>query len=346
MAGTIQQIAQLAGVSRGTVDRALNHRGRIAPDTAAEIERIAKELDYVPKRGRGSGSSSAVRKMGKRKIGVITQLCGASFMIEVHKGLHAVSDELESRDIRVLMRESEGVDADEQLGQIDELLQEGIDALAIMPVSSDSIRQKLNQISGQGIPVITFNSDITGTDRLCFVGLDNRRSGATAAGLMGLMAGGEGKILVITGSFSNEAGSRRVDGFVETLKADFPGMELVGVQSSSDKTQEVERIVLQTMTVYPELKGIFVTSGGQAGLADAFRQLRPDRKPLVIAYDLTPKNACLLRDGTIDLLIDQECYVQGYRAVLLLADKLGRGREPEKTLMYTDISIRTKYNIY
>ena len=37
MAVTIQQIAALAGVSRGTVDRALNHRGRIAPEVAERI---------------------------------------------------------------------------------------------------------------------------------------------------------------------------------------------------------------------------------------------------------------------------------------------------------------------
>ena len=34
MAVTIQQIAEQAGVSRGTVDRALNHRGRINPEVA------------------------------------------------------------------------------------------------------------------------------------------------------------------------------------------------------------------------------------------------------------------------------------------------------------------------
>ena len=44
MAGTIQQIAELAGVSRGTVDRALNNRGRINPEVAKQIWQIADEI--------------------------------------------------------------------------------------------------------------------------------------------------------------------------------------------------------------------------------------------------------------------------------------------------------------
>ena len=46
MAGTIKEIAERAGVSRGTVDRALNNRGRIKPEVAERILAIAKELDY------------------------------------------------------------------------------------------------------------------------------------------------------------------------------------------------------------------------------------------------------------------------------------------------------------
>ena len=46
----IKEIALLAGVSRGTVDRVLNHRGSVNPETAERINRIAKELDYKPNR--------------------------------------------------------------------------------------------------------------------------------------------------------------------------------------------------------------------------------------------------------------------------------------------------------
>ena len=50
MAGTIKEIAEKAGVSRGTVDRALNNRGRVNPEVAERIFEIAREMNYQPKR--------------------------------------------------------------------------------------------------------------------------------------------------------------------------------------------------------------------------------------------------------------------------------------------------------
>lgn len=125
MAGTIQQIAELAGVSRGTVDRALNNRGRIKPEVAAKIEQIAE-----------------------------------------------VQEKLEKQGIEVIVRESEAVDETEQLQAIDELEALGIGGLAIMPVDCASVRIRLNRLTKEsGIPVVTFNTDMIGTERCCFVGL-------------------------------------------------------------------------------------------------------------------------------------------------------------------------------
>lgn len=45
---TIKEIAELAGVSRGTVDRVLNNRGSVNPRTARKILEIAQALDYKP----------------------------------------------------------------------------------------------------------------------------------------------------------------------------------------------------------------------------------------------------------------------------------------------------------
>ncbi len=46
-----------------------------------------------------------------------------------------------------------------------------------------------------------------------------------------------------------------------------------------------------------------------------------------------------------DFLIDQEGYVQGYQPPLILADILQKGKQVEEEFRYTDINIKTKYNI-
>ena len=73
-------------------------------------------------------------------------------------------------------------------------------------------------VTKKKVPVVTFNSDIVGTKRCCFVGMDNQKSGQTAAGLMNMLTGGVGKILIITGFFSNSVNNARVDGFIEEIK--------------------------------------------------------------------------------------------------------------------------------
>lgn len=81
MAVTIQQIAEKAGVSRGTVDRALNNRGRINPEVAEMVKRTAEEMGYVHKARKRQKNAG-----GKKKIGIVTQLSGSSFMLEINRG--------------------------------------------------------------------------------------------------------------------------------------------------------------------------------------------------------------------------------------------------------------------
>lgn len=340
MAGTIRQIAQLAGVSRGTVDRALNHRGRINPEVAERIWKIAEELDYQPGKRKSEAETSE-----ELKIGVITQMVESSFMIQIHEGIQDIERELKDRGVVLKIQDIISVNEEEQLKAIDELEKQGIDGLAIMPVECDSVRVRLNRlIEERQIPVVTFNSDIVGTKRKCFVGLDNRKSGCAAAGLMGMLTRGCGKILVITGFFTNSVNNLRVEGFIEEVKHSYPNMELLGVQGSSGDAKEVEQIIVNTMEREPDLAGIFVASMGQGGVCAAFEKLNLQKRPYVIVYDITEENVAALKSDTFDFLIDQEGYMQGYRAIRLIYEYLTQRKELKPEMMFTDIKIITKYN--
>ena len=64
---TIKEIADIAGVSRGTVDRVLNNRGSVSAKTTEKILEIAKALDYKPNK---AGLTLAAQKK-RLKLGVI-----------------------------------------------------------------------------------------------------------------------------------------------------------------------------------------------------------------------------------------------------------------------------------
>lgn len=341
MAVTIQQIADKAGVSRGTVDRALNNRGRINPEVANQIKQIAEEMGYVHKARKRQKAA-----MKPKKIGVVTQLSDAGFMVEIKRGILTGQKELEELGIEVLIKENASVKEEDQLRSIDELVEEGIEGLAIMPVDSEAVRAKLNWlITEKNIPVVTFNSDIVGTKRSCFVGMDNRKSGQTAAGLFEMLTRGTGKILIITGYFSSLLNNLRVDGFVEEIKNLSSELEIAGVQGSFNDAEEVEHIIENAMINISGINGIFVVSGGQEGIVKAFQKLGLEKRPYVIVYDQTTKNEELLREKQVDFLIDQNGFEQGYRPQRILAEMLMSGKETEEEYLYTGIDIKTRYNL-
>ena len=277
---------------------------------------------------------------------MITYLCHAGFMQEINRGIKSAQEELQEWGVRIILRESDAVDEEQQLTFLDELLQEGIDGLAIMPIDTGAIRQRLYDV-GQTykIPIVMFNADLQGVPRMCYVGMDNYRSGQTAAGLMHMLTGDAGKILVITGTFSNQLNNARVDGFTQEIRDSFPEMTIAAVQSSYDNADEVRKIIENMLQSIPDIDGIFVVSSGQGGIRSAFDSIGLQKRPGMIIYDQTPKNEQLLQDGLVDFLIDQSGFEQGYKPLHILANAIKGNAAPEPYSEFTEISIKTKYNL-
>ena len=356
MSVTIQTIAELAGVSRGTVDRVLHNRGRVDEEVAARVMQIAHELGYRTKAQKKAGMQMKRQETQdgmQRRIGVVTQLSGASFMLSIRRGLEDAREEAKSYGISVEIRECSGVDEVQQCEALQELEDLGIDALAIMPVECNGVREHLRRmIREKGIPVVTFNTDIVGTGRLAFIGMDNRQGGRVAAGLLGLLMRGSGSVIGVTGNFSNSTSLLRIDGFTEELSRSFPEIAMAGVTVSMDSREEVAEIIKNALRSHPDLGGILMVSSGQMGIRDALedeevqailKDRRDGKRPYIVVYDLTPRNRMLMEEGVVDFVIDQDGYNQGFKAVMTLLALLKGGAAIPQENMYTEITVRTKY---
>ncbi len=218
MAVTIKQIAQLAGVSRGTVDRALNKRGGVNPEVEKRIMEIAESLGYKP----NIVAKSLAMHSQNHTIGLVVCSEGNDFFSEVYRGIDTAADEIKDFGFRVLTRKMRGFDIDEQLRHIDELEQTGIHGLAVMPINDTRIKDRLNQLTQNGTPVVALNVDIEGADNITYVGCDYTVSGQTAGAMMGLVTGGKGRVLIATGSHKLLGHQMRVAGFTDVLKTEYP----------------------------------------------------------------------------------------------------------------------------
>ena len=83
MATTIKMIAEMAGVSPGTVDRALYNRGRVNPEVKKKILDIATQLNYKP--NAVAKGLAAINK--KYKIAVILHTQINTFQREIIEGV-------------------------------------------------------------------------------------------------------------------------------------------------------------------------------------------------------------------------------------------------------------------
>lgn len=337
---TIKKIAEVAGVSRGTVDRALNHREGINPDVAKRVCRIAEEMGYIPNR---AGRALASRK-NPLQIGVILNSVGNPFYGDVIRGIQAAKKDYQDFSVKIHMRKLKGYHPEEQLREIDELLELGVNGLVLTPIDDERIRRKINQLTEEQKPIIKLNSDIEQTGEAIYIGCDYRKSGATAAGLLGLFCHGTAKIGVVTGSLKMLGHNQRVKEFIRVCGEDFPQMSVLKVAENNDD-KALSYAVTKELLENQELDALYFAAAGVEGGIEAVDQCCSDKRPVVICCDATEEIRELLKAGKIQATVCQQPFKQGYESIKTIFNSLMTGRMPESREIWMENEIKISYNL-
>ena len=336
---TLEQIAKLAGVSRGTVDRALNNRGDVRPEVARTIREIADWLGYTPNR---AGKALATRK-NPLTIGVILNSAGNPFFAPMLDGIREAEREYADFGLRVLVREIGGYNARLQAAEIDSLVGVGIGALVIMPINAPLIREKLRL----DIPVITLNSDLDDCGRLAYVGCHYVHSGETAAQLLGLFTGGHACVGIVTGSIRLLGHTQRVSGFISACRRDYPDVRVADVLENNDDDDISYQAVSALLSSHPQVDALYFgaagVDGGLRAVDEACRAGR--RQPLVLCCDETETIRAAILDGRVQATVCQQPFEQGYRAVCAAFNAAVNHKTPVCDRLYTENVIKIKYNL-
>lgn len=344
---TLQQIADAAGVSRGTVDRALNNRARIKPDVKEKIQRIAEEMGYRPNR---AGRALALSKRSI-KIGVIIQSMDTPFMQEVLRGAEEAQRETQRLGVEIIIKKLDGSNAENTIKAMGELLAEGVTGIALTAVEDERLRETINRYSDEyEIPIVTFNKDITGTKRICYIGQDMFEGGRTAAGLMAEMVPSKSEVLIISGHPSSDMkGSdtvrNRDAGFVSEFRKIRSDVNLLDVRYAYDKREKAREIVKDVIKKNPLLSGIYLSHAGADAVCEELAAQSLEGKIKVISNDIIPSNIKHLKKNAMQFLIGQDAFTQGHDPIMMLYDLIVDGVKPETEHEYTEIVIKTRYNV-
>lgn len=344
MAVTIKQIAEYAGVSRGTVDRALNNRSGINPDVAKKIKKIASDLGYTPNR---AGRALASHKK-PLCIGIILNSIGNPFYEDVLRGIYSAAEEYQDFSLQIHLRQLKGYDPLEQCNAIQELSHQDISGLIITPMNEESVRQSLLPLIQKGIPVVKLNSDLEQTEKAVYVGCNYHKSGAAAAGLLGLFSHGKALVGIITGSEKMLGHHQRIEGFLETCNSDFPHMKIAAVKENNDDESVSFRCTKELLETY-SLSALYFCAGGVSGgirAVEEWQEKHPQQqRPFVLCCDATTEIKQLIQKGKIDATVCQQPFRQGYDAVKTVFEALMNGSDFVQNDIYTDNEIKIKYNL-
>lgn len=336
---TIKEIAELAGVSRGTVDRVLNKRGAVNPKTEAKILEIARALDYKPNR---AGIVLAAQKK-KFRFGIVMFGIGNPFFDDVIAGFKEKEEELSGYNCTVLIRRISAFGVEDQLEAIDSLLTEEINGLAISPQNDPSIAKKINELYDMGIPTVTFNTDISGSKRIAYVGSNYYQCGQTAAGLMHLMASGDLNIGVVSGYSQILCHTERIAGFKSCLEQ-YANLHVVDFFENKDDDFISYEKTTKMLAEHPEMNAVFFAAGGTYGGCKAI--LAANRENMkIITFDKIATTVEMMKRDVISATICQQPRLQGTLPLQILFDHLATGKPPKQEYNYTSVEICIKENI-
>lgn len=337
---TIKEIAELAGVSRGTVDRVLNKRGAVNPKTEAKILEIAKALNYKPNR---AGIVLAAQKK-KFKFGVVMFGIGNPFFDDVIAGFKEKEEELSGYNCTVLIRRISAFGVEDQLEAIDSLVKEEINGLAISPQNDPSIADKINELFDMGIPTVTFNTDISNSKRIAYVGSNYYQCGQTAAGLIHLMTSGDVHIGIISGYSNLLCHTERIAGFKSRLD-DYPNLHVVDFCENNDDDFISYEKTTKMLNEHPEINALFFAASGTYGGCKAVIASGRQNDIKIVTFDNIDSNVEMIKKGVIAATICQQPKRQGLIPLEILFDYLTTGNLPKKEYYYTTAEIRIKENI-
>lgn len=317
MRPTVHDIAAAAGVSLATVDRVLNRRPGVRIVTREKVEQAIERIGYV--------RDVAAANLAKGRVYPLIFILPSgdnSFMRGLEEEIRAaiLRSPVERTEISIVTVPA--FDAGALVAALDEAAAVSPAGVAVVAVDSPDVVAAVDRLRAGRIPVVTLVSDLTGSGRDHFAGIDNIAAGRTAGSLMGRFLGHlPGPVAVLAGSMLVRDHRDRLEGFFAVMEEMFPDHRLLPVIEGQDDPARVARLIGGTLAASPEIAGIYSLGAGNRGLIAALKKRGKGPPICVIAHELTPHTRAALEEGQIDAVLNQDAGHEVRSAIRVLKAK-------------------------
>jgi LacI family transcriptional regulator len=310
----LSDIAQEASVGTATVERVLNARGNVAPQTAERVLVAARKLGYdrrLPERYRGI-----------IRIEVIMVRPDTPFFSRLNQAFARMSATLDSS---ILIHRT-FLDENDSLAVARHIANPGFRRSGLIIVAPDhpEVRARLRDAKAAGVIVVHVVSRI-GDEDDPFIGIDNYAAGRTAGYYMANMLNSRsGSLVALCHSGVYQVHKERIRGFSDYLaQHPNPAHLFAHVMFGMDDRQRSAELFEDVLRSHPGIIGIYNAGGANSGIAAVLARHERRKSIMWIGHELTDNSRRWLQSGLMDIVLDQAPEVQARRALDTVLRRIG-----------------------
>ena len=337
----IKDIARLAGVSVGTVDRVLHQRGNVSPDALEKVNKVLAQIDYKP--------NLIARTLGSNKNFRIAALLPDPkfdpYWEQARLGIDQSKLEWQQYGIQVEIFLFDLIDKSLFQKTANEVVHSKPDGIIIAPIFYHESLPVFELIHQTDIPFVLFNTNIAEAKPLSFIGQDLYHSGKVGAELLHFGQSDEGTFAILHIDEDVHDSIHLVEkerGFREYFAEKKCKNTIIDfVLNTKEPTFNKQ---LSQLLENNSLRGIFVSTSNGTAVAASFLKAHGKNNIRLVGYDMLEDNLKFLAEGIIDFLINQNPKRQAGLGISHLANYLIFRKEAPLTDLFP-LEVITQQNV-
>jgi LacI family transcriptional regulator len=296
----LKEVARQSGLSTATVDRAINNRANVSPQTKARVAAAISELE---------GQEAQLTASGRRVFFDFVIEAPTRFSREVKHAAEQVLPSIGGAVCRPRFFAQEIMGEDDVTAALTRIAKRGSHGVCIKARDLPKIRAAVDQVIASGIPVVTLVTDLTTAKRIAYVGLDNQSAGRTAAYLIAKTVGDVAGTVLTSRSNDRFLGEEeREVAFKGTLNRLCPKLRIIDASGGNGVHFETSRIMQSVVAGLDQIRAVYSMGGGNTTILEVLEQngSLPD---VYVAHDLDNDNRRLIEEGRLSFVLHHDLRV-------------------------------------